>query len=388
MLKAKLPLDEALRLRDLEAYEILDSAPEKEFDELVELLRQITNCSYVAISFIDAHRQWHKASLGFEGKSEDRDRSFCSHTILEKKVMVVPDARKDERFHDNPVVTDFMKIRFYAGTPIVSSNGRNIGTVCAFDSKLRQFTPQQERAIEIISGQVTKLLELRVRNKRAIRMAQEMLEKERKTLEYTIQAQEEERRAIGVELHENYAQVIAACLMYMNLALESKQVNRPMVENAKQELLNLLAEIRRLSKTYNPICFPVVRLQDVVQEFVQQYASDEQLDIDLDWEDNLLELPNDVALSIFRTMGAYLRLVRDSGNKGRIHVRLDADNDLLLEIRDDIFYDNVAEADFEIRLNAILGRIGIMEGWYHLERGGGKPNVFQVRLPYSLEIAC
>lgn len=388
MVKARLPLDEALRLSELDAYEILDSDPEKEFDELVELLKQITNCPYVAISFIDSNRQWHKASIGLDGKFEDREISFCSHAILGKKPMIVNDALQDERFHDNPKVTEGFKIRFYAGAPILSSNGRSIGAVCAYDSQARPFSAEQERAIEIISGQVTRLLELRIRNKQAIRIAQDMLAKERKTLEYTIQAQEVERKAMGMELNENFAQVVAACLLYINVALESEQVNRSMVKHAKDELLNLLNEMRRLSKTYNPISFPVVRLQDVVNEFVQQYATDESFKIDVECNGNLIELPNQEALNIFRTMDAYLRLIRDRGDKANISIRLKADKNLSLEIKDDILYDKISDADFEIRLNAILGRIGIVEGWYKLERAPGKPNLFVVKFPFSLRIAC
>lgn len=388
MVKTHIQLDEIMRLSDLEAYEILDSAPEQEFNELVELLQQITQCSYVSISFLGAHRQWQKASIGHDVDVDNREQSFCFHTILEKKPLVVANTLADIRFSHHPAVTDFPHIRFYAGTPIVSSNGRNIGAVCAFDISEREFSPDQVRGMEIVAGQVTKLLELRIRNKKAIRVAQELLEKERKTLEHTIRVQEAERRALGEELHENFAQVIAACLMYINFALESGKDNRSMVQNAKNELSNLLSEIRRLSRAYNPLCFPVVHLQDIVQELVGQYTSDDRIEIQVDWEEHLLELPNDVALNIFRTLDAYLRLVRDSGSRGHIHLRLKVDKELMLEIRDDILHDNMSETEFEIRLNAILGRIGIMEGSYRMERMEGNTNLFQVRLPYALSIAC
>lgn len=387
MKKAKLPFDEALRLSDLDAYEILDTANEKEFDDLVELLKQITQCNYVAISFIDTHRQWHKAQQGLPSDSHSRELSFCSHTILEKKVMIVPNALEDDRFHDNPLVTDDFRIRFYAGVPIVSANGRNIGTVCAFDSEFRQFTSEQERAIEIISGQVTKLLELRIRNRRAVRKAKELLEMERKTLEYTLQAQEEERRAFGVELHENFAQVIAACLLYMNLALESKEPNRHMVLKARQELMELLQEMRRLSRTYNPITMPVVSLEEVVKEFLDQF-NDGKIQVQLNWQDKLVDLPNEVALILFRVMDGYLRLIRDSGRDGHVSIRISAQEDLSIDISDDVPYDNSLGSDFEIGLNAILSRIDILEGRYSLEREPGKPHCFKVKLPFPLSIAC
>lgn len=387
MKKAKLPLDEALRLSDLDAYEILDTVNEKDFDELVELLRHITQCSYVAISFLDTHRQWHKAQQGLPSSSHARDLSFCSHTILDKKVMVVPDALRDERFHDNPLVTDHLRIRFYAGVPIVSANGRNIGTVCAFDSELKPFTPEQERAIEIISHQVTRLLELRIRNRRAIRKAEEMLEMERKTLEYTLQAQEEERRAFGVELHENFAQVIAACLLYMNLALESQEPNRNMVIKARHEMMELLQEMRRLSRTYNPINMPVVSLEEVVKEFLDQF-NDGKIQVKLNWQDKLVDLPNEVALILFRVMDGYLRLIRDSGRNGHVGIHISAQDDLDIEIVDDVPYDNSLGSEFEIGLNAILSRIDILEGRYSLECEPGKPHCFKVKLPFPLSIAC
>lgn len=387
MQKAKLPLDEALRLSDLDAFEILDTAPETEFNDLAELLKQITGCSYVAISFIDSHRQWHKASLGLNSDSHARDISFCSHTILDKKVMVVPDASKDNRFFDSPLVKDDLRIRFYAGVSIVSTNGHNIGAVCAFDSRLHEFTPQQERAIEIISGQVTKLLELRLHNRKSMRKAEELIEMERKTLEYTIQAQEAERKSIGIELHENFAQVIAACLMYLSLAQETEELNKPLLNKAQQELMQLLKEMRSLSHSYNPISLPVVSLEEVVSEFLQHYAGSGKVKIKHDWEDKRIDLPGDVALNILRIMDGYLRLIRECGEWENVHIHITAQDDILLQISDDNLNDNIRTEKFNIGLNAILSRIEMLEGHYSIQREAGKPQCFKVRFPLGMEIS-
>ena len=105
MKAAHLPEDEELRMNNLLSYDILDSPEEKDFDDLAELISLLCNCKYALIGFMDRERQWFKATKGITIKEEPRAISFCSHTILQDKVMVVYDAKKDERFFDNPYVT-------------------------------------------------------------------------------------------------------------------------------------------------------------------------------------------------------------------------------------------------------------------------------------------
>src|SRR5689334_10927084 len=101
---ASKPLDEELRLQDLHQYGILDSVPEKEFDDLVELVAGIYGCPVAGISFIDRHRHWFKAKLGVPVVEIPREISICNHTIQRDEILLVADLREDERFAQNPFV--------------------------------------------------------------------------------------------------------------------------------------------------------------------------------------------------------------------------------------------------------------------------------------------
>lgn len=110
MLIAQLPSDEDLRLIDLASYDLLDTPPEKAFDELVELACQLFDCPVSLITLLDENRQWFKSKRGIEDTETPREYSFCSHAILGDDVMIVNDARRDERFADNPLVTGKLQV--------------------------------------------------------------------------------------------------------------------------------------------------------------------------------------------------------------------------------------------------------------------------------------
>lgn len=157
------PFNEKERLRELNRFSILDSAPEPEFDELVELASRICKAPISMISLVDEDRQWFKSKIGLSTDQTDRNISFCGHAILNNDVMVVADTTSDQRFSDNPFVTETPSIRFYAGAPIVS-NGHTLGTICILDVVPRNISEEEIRTLKILAGQVKKLLELRLSN--------------------------------------------------------------------------------------------------------------------------------------------------------------------------------------------------------------------------------
>ena len=116
------------------------------------------------VSLIDADRQWFKARVGLDPKQTDRDISFCAHAILHGELFIVPDATKDERFFDNPLVTGDPDIRFYAGVPLRSPRGGNMGTLCVLDRKPREMPEDKRKALIVLGKQVVKLMELRRMN--------------------------------------------------------------------------------------------------------------------------------------------------------------------------------------------------------------------------------
>ncbi|MCZ8216260.1 MAG: GAF domain-containing protein, partial [Cyclobacteriaceae bacterium] len=161
MIKAPVPVNEEARLLALNELSILNTAPEQEYDELVQLAAYICEMEAAQISLIDKDRQWIKSSVGNLSKTVDRDIAFCSHTILQTDALVIEDASLDNRFFDNPFVTEHPGLRFYAGIPLITSDGHGIGSLCVLDIKPRKLRPAQLKALHVLGKQVIKQMELR-----------------------------------------------------------------------------------------------------------------------------------------------------------------------------------------------------------------------------------
>ncbi|WP_207434946.1 sensor histidine kinase [Sabulibacter ruber] len=175
MIDPGLPENEAERLKALEQYQILDSLPEKDFDDLTKMASAICQTPISLITFIDANRQWFKSTLGIEGTETPRELAFCAHAIKEPtQPLIVPDASKDERFHDNPFVTGEPNVTFYAGVPLCSPEGYAMGTLCVIDSKPHALSATQLEALKALANQVVSQLELRKKNRELEKLNQEV----------------------------------------------------------------------------------------------------------------------------------------------------------------------------------------------------------------------
>lgn len=149
------------RLEALDRYDLLDTPPEPQFDRIVQLIKDIFDIPMAIVSVIDGHRQWYKASAGLAATEVPVRDTFCRHTILDSKALVIPDATKDSRFATNPNVTAAPHVRFYAGAPLTTPEGHNIGTICAIDTRPREFDARQTRILETLAEMVMHELELR-----------------------------------------------------------------------------------------------------------------------------------------------------------------------------------------------------------------------------------
>ncbi|MCX7192588.1 MAG: diguanylate cyclase [Proteobacteria bacterium] len=171
---ASLPGNEHERLEALRNYDILDTAQETAFDNMVQLASYICKTPIAAISLVDEQRQWFKAITGIDARETPRSVAFCAHAILQDDAMIVPDATKDERFFDNPLVASAPDIRFYAGFPLITSQGYHLGTLCVIDRIPRVLDASQLDAIKVLADNVMAHLDLRLSHKHIRQYADDM----------------------------------------------------------------------------------------------------------------------------------------------------------------------------------------------------------------------
>lgn len=139
MIKPATPVDEATRIGTLRALDILDTPAEERFDRLTRLAKRLFGVPIALVSLVDTNRQWFKSCDGLSVTETSREISFCGHAILSDDILLIPDARLDERFSDNPLVVGDPHIRFYAGCPLKAPNGSRLGTLCLIDVVPRSF---------------------------------------------------------------------------------------------------------------------------------------------------------------------------------------------------------------------------------------------------------
>ncbi len=167
MKSASKPKNESARLEALNKYQLLDTISEEVYDDITKIATEMCGTPVALLSLVDADRQWNKSVQGTKLKEFEREHSFCAHAILEPdELFVVPDARYDERFHDNPLVTGEHQIVFYAGMPLKDAEGNPIGALCVIDSRPRTLPEEKLVSLKSLAKLVQAHFELRLANMR------------------------------------------------------------------------------------------------------------------------------------------------------------------------------------------------------------------------------
>ena len=158
MKKPDIPQDEGARLETLRSLNILDTASEERFDRLTRMAKRMFGVPIALVSLVDENRQWFKSCAGLDASETPRDISFCGHAILGNEVFIIPDATKDERFADNPLVLNEPNVRFYAGCPLRYLNGSRLGTLCIIDRKPRSLSEEDLQTLKDLASMVEREL--------------------------------------------------------------------------------------------------------------------------------------------------------------------------------------------------------------------------------------
>lgn len=206
-----LPANETERLQAVRSYALLDTPPEAEYDAITKLASQICGTPVSLITLLDDKRQWFKSAHGIAAQETQREYAFCNYAIMEPlQPMVVSDLRHDERFSDNPLVTEDPHIVFYAGVPLTDSDGFALGSLCVIDVQEKTLNPFQIEALKTLAGQVVLLLGLR-RKIKSLQTLQRLLEERNDELQKATRLLPKASLVAG-ELKQNVAALQKAAL--------------------------------------------------------------------------------------------------------------------------------------------------------------------------------
>jgi signal transduction histidine kinase len=305
---AELPEDEAGRLEALYSYHILDTLPEQTYDDIAHLASEICGTPIALISLVDHNRQWFKSRVGLDVQETPRSMSICSHALLRPNdLLIVPDAREDVRFADLPPVQQEPHVRFYAGAPLVTSQGHALGTLCVVDMAPRGLTVQQEEALRALARQVMGQLELRqkieqlervtdereraeetlrrlndeleervARRTAALKGAKEEAEASREEAERANKAKSEFLSRMSHELRTPLNAILGfAQVLEMKATQESEQEAVGYILRAGQHLLGMINEVLALSRIESgriPVSIGPVELEPLISEVLDLIA--------------------------------------------------------------------------------------------------------------------
>jgi len=160
-IKSPIPKNESERLLELKSYDIVDSFPEDEYDDIALISSHICKTPIATVALIDETRKWHKSKVGINKESVPREIAICSHTIMNDEILVVNDTHLHHQFCNIGMVTKPPFVRFYAGVPLINASGFALGTLCVIDTKPNQLNDFQINALKALGRQVITLLELR-----------------------------------------------------------------------------------------------------------------------------------------------------------------------------------------------------------------------------------
>lgn len=223
MKKAAVPNNEAERLRSLETLSIMDSSPEGEYDDIVKLASMLAGTPISLISLVDADRQWFKAKIGIEETETDRDIAFCAHAILEDGPTIIENTLEDQRFVDNPLVTEDPEVRFYAGFPLITSDGYALGTLCVLDKEPRALTETQVFGLQTLADQVLRNFELR-RSIEESRKQNAIIAKQHENLLQSSKVQEKLLSVLGKDIKDPLVGLKSLMQLILRTELSQEEV--------------------------------------------------------------------------------------------------------------------------------------------------------------------
>jgi signal transduction histidine kinase len=255
------------RLEALKSYQLLDTLPEKVFDDLSFLASQICEAPSALINLIDYERYWPKANFNLDITQGSRVDAFCSHTILEKDMLEIADLRLDERFKNSPFVLPADGVRFYAGAILNSPEGLPLGTICVLDHRPRELTEKQRQGLLALARLVVNQFEIRKTN---LGLQNLVLKFDESTSEKDdrIKALGQFSQGLAHELNNPLA-IMTGYLQVMehkNSLKESTEREIDRLQQVVKRVASVVEDVRRFSQTRTLPNTETLQLNDVLED--------------------------------------------------------------------------------------------------------------------------
>lgn len=315
--EAPMPPDEDERVRNLRELDILDTLSEKEFDGLARLASRICDAPVSLINLLDSSRQWTKSAYGSEFKKMPREQSVCQYTILQEDIFEIRNLQDDERFQHAPYVEKEPNYQYYAGAPLITSEGHAIGALCVLDTRERSLSPEQREDLEVLADEVMARLEIRKRQKEL-----EALNKQKNEL-MSVASHDMRNPLMGI---------IGASDFLLEESEESREERRELVgiiKDSAERLLQIVTElldselVRFSNLRATPVeCHPDKSVRQVLQLY-EFTAVNKKIDMDLNLENNIPRLKMDDQKFTRIIANLVSNAVKFTPRKGRIVVDLE-----------------------------------------------------------------
>ena len=262
-------LDEEARLAVLDSYGILDTPPERSFDDVVRLVSQLLAAPIAAVNLIARGRQWFKSEIGLGTREMPLDDSICRYALLEEQQMIVPDTRDDPRFRCNPLVTRESGLRFYAGALLKTRDGVPLGTLCVLDDKPRPqgLSEQEQFVLATLAHQIMSQIELR----KAMAEQDALIA----ALRQADQRKDEFLAMLAHELRNPLAPIVSAATMLSSFNLDPSMVQRASEIVARQaghmtSLIDDLLDVSRVTRGKVELELRELDFKDVIADAIEQ----------------------------------------------------------------------------------------------------------------------
>ena len=337
-MRAALPEKESERLRALRKYNILDTLPEQQYQDIVQMAALICGTPIALVSLVDDDRQWFKAKVGLDANEAPRESAFCAHALLQPdRLFIVPDATLDPRFSDNPLVTHSPNINFYAAAPLKTVDGHVLGTLCVVDFHPRELNAEQEEALRALSRQVMTQLDMRLKLVE-LEHARDQL---REVAAHQERIKEEERKRIAQEIHDELGGLMTAIKSYLSFTIDDVQRRG---ETPDRHLLDTSAladsaieTVRRVITELRPSVLDQLGVWAALEWYAAQFQERTRLQcrVEIDDATAAIELDTERSTALFRIMQESLTNVARHAEASEVgmHARVEQDS-VVLEILD------------------------------------------------------